>query len=304
LSLARLTVLIGPNNSGKTSFLEALFAAMGAGRHILIKDDIYIKPDESTPPNDRSILIDILIRPTDESGDRDSFPDGSYWLNLWRNGIAQDDDDNDFMAFRTRLTWKQENGEYGVERQFLREWISDSSKIEDAEINSEAGTVSGKHLEPMALHFMDAKRDIDDDMRRQGSFWRRMTNDLGLSEDDIKSIEKNLTEINEEIVKKSEVLEHLKISLFDIDNIIPGKRKGVELAPVARKLRDLTKGIDINFTTTGDQTFPLIRHGMGTRSMAFMRSSVRSRSAPPIISRTYNTFSIFETSQVSGYVSK
>ena len=47
-----------------------------------------------------------------------------------------------------------------------------------------------------------------------------------------------------------------------------GKREGVELAPVARKLRDLTKGIDVNFTTQGAQTFPLVRHGMGTRSMA------------------------------------
>jgi putative ATP-dependent endonuclease of OLD family len=198
LHLARLTMLIGPNNSGKTSFLEALFAAMGAGRRMLNSDDIYIKPEESTIPHDRSILIDVLIRPTAVNGEFcDSFPEGSYWLNLWRNGIAQDDNDNDFMAFRTRLTWKHERGEYNVERQFLREWVSDSSKIEDAEINSEAGVIRAKQLEPMSLHFMDAKRDIADDMRRQGSFWRRMTNDLGLSEDDIKSYEKNLTEINE-----------------------------------------------------------------------------------------------------------
>jgi len=269
LSLDRLTLLIGPNNSGKTSFLEALFAAMGAGRRVLSSDDIYIKPNESSPPYNRSILIDVLIRPTDEDGCiRDSFPEGSYWLNLWRNGIALDDDDNDFMAFRTRLTWKHESGEYSIERQFLRVWVSDSSKIEDAEINSEAGTVSAKQLEPMALHFMDAKRDIDDDMRRQGSFWRRMTSDLGLSEDNIKSFEKILTEINEEIVEKSGILKHLKSVLGDLCNVMSGEREGIELAPVARKLRDLTKGIDVNFTTKGAQTFPLVRHGMGTRSMA------------------------------------
>ncbi|MCK6468712.1 MAG: AAA family ATPase [Candidatus Brocadia sinica] len=269
LSLNRLTLLIGPNNSGKTSFLEALFAAMGAGRRVLSSDDIYIKPNESSPPYNRSILIDVLIRPINEDGNvSDTFPEGSYWLNLWRNGIAQDDNDNDFMAFRTKLTWKQESAEYSVERQFLREWISDSSKIEDAEIISEAGTVSAKQLEPMALHFMDAKRDIDDDMRRQGSFWRRMTSDLGLSDEDIKSFEEILTNINEEIVKKSGVLKHLESALGDLYNVMSGEREGIELAPVARKLRDLTKGIDVNFTTKGAQTFPLVRHGMGTRSMA------------------------------------
>ena len=269
LTLARLTVLIGPNNSGKTSFLEALFAAMGAGRRVLSSDDIYIRPDELTPPLNRTIMIDVLIKPTNENGDFcETFPEGSYWLNLWRNGIAHNADDNDFMAFRTRLTWKYESGEYIVERQFLREWISDASRIEDVEINSEAGIVSAKQLEPMALHFMDAKRDIDDDMRRQGSFWRRMTSDLGLLEDDIKSFEKILTEINEEIVEKSGVLKHLKSGLGDLYNIMSGEREGIELAPVARKLRDLTKGIDVNFTTKGAQTFPLVRHGMGTRSMA------------------------------------
>lgn len=269
LSLDRLTLLIGPNNSGKTSFLEALFAAMGAGRRVLSSDDIYIKPNESSPPYNRSILIDVLIKPINENGTfSDNFPEGSYWLNLWRNGIAQDDHDNDFMAFRTRLTWKQESAEYSVERQFLRKWISDSSKIEDAEINSEAGSVSAKQLEPMALHFMDAKRDIDDDMRRQGSFWRRMTSDLGLSDEDIKSFEETLTQVNEEIVEKSEVLKHLKSGLRDLYRIMSGEREGIELSPVARRLRDLTKGIDISFATQGAQTFPLVRHGMGTRSMA------------------------------------
>ena len=269
LALSRLTMLIGPNNSGKTSFLEALFAAMGTGKRFLSSDDIYIRPDESTPPLNRTILIDVLIKPTDQKGDLcDTFPEGSYWLNLWRNGIAHDVDDNDFMAFRTRLTWKQDSGEYIVERQFLREWILNSSRIEDVEINSEAGVVSSKQLEPMALHFMDAKRDIDDDMRRQGSFWRRMTSDLGLLEEDIKSFEIILTKINEEIVEKSGVLKHLKSGLGDLYTIMTGECEGLELAPVARKLRDLTKGIDVNFATKGAQAFPLVRHGMGTRSMA------------------------------------
>jgi putative ATP-dependent endonuclease of OLD family len=269
LTLNRLTVLIGANNSGKTSFLEALFAAMGAGRRVLSRDDIFISPNETNLPQDRSIVIDVLIKPTDNQGEFcDNFPEGSYWLNLWRNGIAQDDDDNDFMAFRTRLKWRHERGEYSVEKQFLREWVYDSSKIEDVEVISEAGAVSTKQLEPLALHFMDAKRDIDDDMKRQGSFWRRMTNNLGLSEGDIESFENTLTKINEEIVEKSGVLGHLKSTLDGLYSIMSGEREGVELAPVARKLRDLTKGIDVNFTTKGAQTFPLIRHGMGTRSMA------------------------------------
>ncbi len=35
-------------------------------------------------------------------------------------------------------------------------------------------------IEPIALHYIDAKRDLEDDLRTRGSFWRRLTDDLGL----------------------------------------------------------------------------------------------------------------------------
>ncbi|MBF0606655.1 MAG: AAA family ATPase [Candidatus Magnetobacterium sp. LHC-1] len=267
ISLSRLTLLIGPNNSGKTSFLEALFAAMGAGKRNLSSDDIYIASDESKPPYDRSILIDVLIRPTDNSGKIcDKFPIGSYWLILWGDAITQDDKGDDFMAFRTRLTWKREKGEYNIDRQFLKDWVSDSSRIET--IGTKSGGISAKQIEPIALHFLDARRDIEEDMRHQGSFWRKITNNLGLSEEDTNKFEKMLNTINKEIVDKSKVLKHLESMLNNIENVISGENDSMELTPIARSLRDLAKGIDIHFATKGAQTFPLIRHGMGTRSMA------------------------------------
>jgi putative ATP-dependent endonuclease of OLD family len=269
ITLNRLTVLIGANNSGKTSFLEALSTAVGAGRRNLTEDDIYLSPHETRRPLDRSIIIDILIRPINENGDAaQTFPEGSYWLNLWGNGISQDENDDDFMAFRTKLTWSVEKAEYTIEKRFLKEWLADSTKVEETEIKSEAGVVNAAKIEPMALHFMDAKRDIDEDIRRSGSFWRRLTNDLGLTEEDINRIESGLNDLNKEMIDKSEILRHLKTHLLELNSLISAEEEGVEVAPIARRLRDLTKGIDLNFTTKGAQTFPLKNHGMGTRSIA------------------------------------
>src|SRR5690349_9409925 len=47
VELSDLTVLIGANNAGKTSFLDALFAAIGAGRKALGADDVRLAPGES-----------------------------------------------------------------------------------------------------------------------------------------------------------------------------------------------------------------------------------------------------------------
>src|SRR6202140_4056854 len=73
-----LTVLIGQNNAGKTSFLNALFAAIGAGQRIISGDDVFLNKTEVSAPKDRGIAIDILIRPTDDQGKIvDVFPQGS-----------------------------------------------------------------------------------------------------------------------------------------------------------------------------------------------------------------------------------
>ena len=47
VELNYLTVLIGANNAGKTSFLGAMFAAIGAGRKPLCADDVRLEPTEA-----------------------------------------------------------------------------------------------------------------------------------------------------------------------------------------------------------------------------------------------------------------
>ncbi len=264
-----LTIFVGANNSGKTSCLEALMFAMGYGAKPITDDDIYVGPGETSPPASRSIVIDVLIKPVDDSRKViDAFPSGSYWLTLWGNGTSQDENDDEFMAFRTNYFWSDQKTSYQVERKFLRDWREDSSKLHESMTIDEAGLMSMKMIEPMALYFMDAKRDIDEDLKKQSSFWRKMTRDLIIEPAERAELEKVLTDLNLEMVEKSEVLKHIKTHIDELKYFISTDTDGVNIAPVPRTLRDIAKGIDINFTTKGAQTFPLSRHGMGTRSLA------------------------------------
>lgn len=270
VDLGALTVLIGANNSGKTSFLDALYAAIGASRKPIGLDDIRLAPGEALPPKNREITIDVRIRPVDASGTPiDSFPSGSYWTSLWGPGIIQDpaDDFREFVAFRTTLAWSAGKGDYALHREFLKEWrpFADWLKLPAPTENK---TVSVDQIEPVALHYIDAKRDLEDDLRKQGSFWRRLTEDLGLTEAEVGAIEAELTGLNQQIVSKSGVLQHLKANLADMQKVVSADSAGIDITPVSRKLRDMSKGIDVSFATTGAQAFPLTRHGMGTRSLA------------------------------------
>lgn len=267
VELNDLTVLIGANNAGKTSFLDAMFAAIGSGRKALGQDDVRLATGEALAPKERNVIIDLRIRPVGPDGKvLGNFPPGSFWTALWGSGIALDPVEfYEFAPIRTCLSWSGSKAEYVVERNFLKEWREFKDWIDTP---VQTTPVRAAQVEPIALHFIDAKRDLDDDLRKQGSFWRRLTDDLGLSAADVAELETALSSINQTIVDKSEILQHLKTNLADLQKVVTADSAGIDIAPVARKLRDLSKGVDISFSTSGAQSFPLARHGMGTRSLA------------------------------------
>ncbi len=102
VELDDLTVLVGANNAGKTSLLDALQFAIGANRRMLGKEDIRLGQDEVDVPRGRKAIVDILIRPTGPDGTiLETFPEGSFWTGLWGTGIAQDEQQNDMVGMRS-----------------------------------------------------------------------------------------------------------------------------------------------------------------------------------------------------------
>ena len=265
MTLDRVTVILGANNAGKSSFLEALCAAIGAPRRVVGKDDIHLAAGEIDVPRERKAIIDLLIRPTDDAGNIiAAFPEGSYWTELFGLGIAQDEDHSDFVGIRATLAWSVQQGEYRIERKFLKEWLAP----EDFAKAEEGDRVSAIQLEPLALHYIDAKRDMDEDLRARTSFWRRLTDDLGLDDDAVAAAEELLSDLNQQLVDGSAVLKHVGGHLGGIKGVLAGDNATVDISPVARRLRDLAKGLDVSISGAGDLSFPLARHGMGTRSLA------------------------------------
>jgi putative ATP-dependent endonuclease of the OLD family len=232
VQLGALTVLLGANNAGKTSFLDAVHAAIGSGRRALGVEDVQVAAGEAFPPQDRTITIDVLVKPVDANGAIDAkFPPGSFWVELWGPQVILDDELHEMVAFRTRLAWSAIKGDYAVERRFLKEWLP-VYKWLDASVSSQS--VLASQLEPLSAFFIDAKRDLEEDVRRPGSFWRRLTDDLGLPAAQVAELEESLSAINEQVVEHSAVLKHLRSNLRELSGVVEAERAGIDVSPVDR----------------------------------------------------------------------
>jgi putative ATP-dependent endonuclease of the OLD family len=65
---------------------------------------------------------------------------------------------------------------------------------------------------------------LEEELHIRSSFWRRLTEDLGLSPKDVSEFEAALTDLNNSMIEKSEVLKHLRDNLVDMERVISRKR--------------------------------------------------------------------------------
>lgn len=261
IELSPVTLLIGANNSGKTSFLRALNLALGVGSRRIVREDFYISRNEKTE-TEKEILIDVRVIPVNEDNNRvDSFADA------WREKqfgelISIDENDKEFFAFRTKVTYDIMKGDYVTKRYKVKDW----SDVPDWEQQKHSEELK-QFFEGFPLFFIDAQRDIIQDLRDRNSYFGRLVSKIKIDSALIQEIEEKIKVINESIVANSEELDFLKQELEKLRSTI-GTSSAIEINPVNKKMRDINRGINVNLQDSESESFPLDYHGMGTRSWA------------------------------------
>jgi putative ATP-dependent endonuclease of OLD family len=184
------------------------------------------------------------------------------WEDYWGDKIEGIESEA-FVAIRTQIKYDGKRLGYVTKQCVLKDW----QKWSDVKPELWEKTVlSRKQREAIPLEFMDAQRDIYEDLKERYSFWGRMVADVPLEKSEIEEIEEILDDINKRIVDSSDGLKQVKTKLELLNKTIANSDKGVSIAPIPPKLRDLNRSMDIHFQSEGSESFPLSYHGMGTRS--------------------------------------
>jgi putative ATP-dependent endonuclease of OLD family len=260
VKLGPVTVLTGMNNTGKTSLLKAIQIALG-NRQFITQDDFYCSDSNSS----EKIIIDIYIVPIGEDGKIcNDFSEN--WETLFTvDRIKIDTEGKSFIPLRTIVTYDELNTIYKSKQYILPDWPLFENESQVFWHQAANGNEKTFHYDEVPFFYMDAQRDILEDMKVRNSYLGKMISKIEYSKEAVEQIEQQIKELNELTVSSSSVLSHIKATLKELDSALDTSSEGVEITPFTKKIRDLNKGLSIYYSDKKD-SFPMEYHGMGTRS--------------------------------------
>ena len=161
MSLSRTSVLIGPNNCGKSSVLKAL--------ELALSDEINVKSTdfhESTPDrHEDRIAIDVRFIPIDQA-DRRAPRFSEDWQKEFAGLIRHDRYRREYMAFRT-LFIRAQDGTVAKSRHVINHCVA-----------AKLGARFERLPESLQFVSIDAEENILDDLQNERSFVNRILSQM------------------------------------------------------------------------------------------------------------------------------
>lgn len=255
----KMNVLFGQNNVGKSNILKALTIALGTN-NTFSEQDIHIKKDEELSKT-KSAIIDIMIQPTNEAGEITNVF-SEFWVSVFTTDwISYDEDGRAFVGIRTKIEYNLEFSQYVSTKCPILQW---KESVKDAECGRK------KHFTQdmqryMLCYYLDAQRDIIDDIKNKKSYFGRATSSNELPDEIVNGIEKDLNDINSKIIKNMPSINLTQKTLSNVGAVVNNDTV-LQIEPISRKINDLQRGMDVKIFDRESAPLSISEQGMGTRS--------------------------------------
>ena len=259
-SLNDINILIGQNNCGKSNFLRAIYIALNAKCSVSSKD-IFVADGEAIA-KDKNCIIDILLRPTnDQSEVCTTFSD--FWTGVFTTSwITTDETYGDFVGIRTIIEYDSKFDQYVLSRKVINQW---NDSIDDAICGKKQSFTSDMQAY-ISCFYMDAHRDILEDLKSKTSFLGKSTSSKDISPELVHEIEESLNSINTKLIENTPALKDTQSAISEISHIIGTHGSQLSIEPINRTIADIHRGMDIKFKDGGGPNLSVSEHGMGIRS--------------------------------------
>ncbi len=252
------TVIVGINNAGKTTLLKSLQLALSNSQQIT-DDDFHFTEEDMIRDK---IIIDILFISVDKDGKQIQTFEDEWAIVFTESRISFDSHNNQFFAFRTEIEEDMLRKSYKKKQFLIDEWKGFHNNITNEYWYSKTYNTELKfHFDEIPFFYLDANRDILDDLKNKTSFLGKLLSSVKYNDADKEHIETLIKTLNDETIKSSTILTDLHRTLEELDTTMDNPNHTVDITPFTKKIKDLNKGVKIHYSQ-----FSMEYHGMGTRS--------------------------------------
>lgn len=263
LPLDSLTVLIGENNAGKSTVLEAIrlvltrsFGGRRGGQ--FTEYDFHLKDAAASPQTADPISITLHFAEMQEGE--------------WPETVVQQMSEVIQLDMTAGLNhiWLQTRGTFQTE--------SASFETKWAFLNSDGAELVLKNSMPLnlisrfvPLFFLSALRDASQEFGQRGQFWSGFLKSIQLPDEQREKVEEMLQEVNSSVIGANAGLIEVTKKIADAGRLIPlDSADPVVLEAIPTRVFDMVGKIQVHLKSSQGAKLPLHRHGEGTQSLAVL----------------------------------
>ena len=253
-----VTVLVGENNTGKTSVLEVLRLCLD-----VVKSDKTCNFTEYDSYRDETCQDLAACKPivlTLSFLESEQYPWSKHIIQTLNEVIVG----SDYSAIKLRVTARYDANS----TELVQGW----SFLDDAdnEMVGKNGFIKDlRRLRP--LFFQTALRAAKDQFHGNSTYWASFLRDKDIDDNTRKVLEDELLQVNQKIVNAHESFKDIIDEVKRISELLAvGKADAVTVDPAPADVYKALRYANVNLLTTSDAKIPLRSHGEGTQSLSVL----------------------------------
>lgn len=262
LPLGGLTVIIGENNTGKSTILEAIRQVLARGgvyprrSKQFSEYDFHLEDAESTPQSASPIKICLHFAETQ----KDKWPDA---ITQQLADVVHVSENGSQLWFQVECAYNTGSASFESKWAFLNE--------HGVEYTLKNATPLNLLPKFVPLFFLAALRNASQEFGQHGQFWNGFLQSIQLPDDKRAEIEETLREINRSVIGANAGLTDVIQKMAEIKQLVSLESNDpVVLEAIPTRIFDMVGKVEVLLKSTSGAKLPLYRHGEGTQSLAVL----------------------------------
>ena len=257
INLTENSVLVGKNNTGKTSILEALrFALDRSGRKRPVEDDFYtteVFEAKTIQP------IDIKLEFKETNTNRFSSNILDDFQGIWQyDETTNNEEPLRYIKLVYTCKYNAKSKETEIDKYFVN---NENKKIEKLQVNK-------LRLSYFPFFYLDSLRDITKQINYKSSFWGELKKDIEYDDETRKKLQKEIDKINDLLLSHKNI-DKLKTELSLLQKNINQSTGELYLQAFSKRNWELLDQLDIFIKNSNSNLgLPVSKHGSGTQNIA------------------------------------